>query len=271
MSNRCHRSYPCEFTISADAAQCLSFGPRQCRPCPLWCAAAGEDGDQDVQLQPGKAHPGRRRRVCPLPRCTAAHIDDVTGQARARLRPGSRPDTRGMAGGAAVPQRHRADLHRQAARVHPAVRHAGPVDDGGGAGPGAGQRAGAGRDGCHRSHGRRSVLLGRRTGAALGCRPGRGRARRAGAVHGPCHRHQRQAPGRRVARCLVGRRRRQVRRAAVGGADDEGARPPAHRQRRPLLVLVDPPELLPGARRRPGRRHAARHPPQHQPARATST
>ena len=48
-------------------------------------------------------------------------------------------------------------------------------------------------------------------------------------------------------------------------------RPVPHRRRGPLLVPLDPPGLLPGPDRRPGRRDAAQDGPPSQPARATST
>ena len=50
--------------------------------------------------------------------------------AHPRLRARGRPDARGMAGRSAVPERDRPDLDREAPRVHPALRHARPVDDG---------------------------------------------------------------------------------------------------------------------------------------------
>ena len=148
---------------------------------------------------------------------------------------------------------HVGEISTNAARVHPAVRHAGPVDDGGRAGAGARQRKAKGAtaateatvEGPFYWKGAPELPL----GADIGARD----ARRADALHGPRHRRRRQAARRRAARRVVGRRRRQIRHAA-SRAGDEGPRALSRRCRGTLLVLVDPAGLLPDPRRRPGRR-----------------
>ena len=172
---------------------------------------------------------------------------------------------RRMDQGDRVPHRLRQDLRRQAAGVHPAVGHAGPVDAGGRAGActrAQGPQRRHAADGCH---GARAVLLGRRARAAAGRRHRRRRARRAGPLQRARHRPGRQAAFGRAAGHLVGRRRRRVRHAARRLAD-ACARPHPHRRPGPLLVLVDPSDLLPGARRRAGGRHAAQDGPAPEPA-----
>ena len=99
----------------------------------------------DVGLQPGQAHRGRRRRLREDARPAPARDHAGAGQAPPRLRARGRPHARRMARRHPLPHRDRPDLDREAPRVHPAVGHAGPVDDDRLAGPGARQRRRAAR------------------------------------------------------------------------------------------------------------------------------
>ena len=115
-----------------------------------------------------RRQPDRRSRRAPekdqgqaLPRA-----DDQRREAPARLRARSEPDRGGMVRGHQVHDRRRPEVRRQAPGIHPALRRARPVDDGGRAQPQDRARR-------HRSHGARAVLRARREGIRLRRRPAR--------------------------------------------------------------------------------------------------
>ncbi len=221
----------------------------------------------DVGLQPGQAHRGRRRRLREDARPAPARDHEGARAAPPRLRTRGRPHARRMARRHPLPHRDRPDLDREAARVHPAVGHARPVDDDRLAGPG--RASGARRRGRgDRGDGRRPVLLAGRARPAARRRHRRRRSRRAGALHGAAS--PTATASRSPARCSTSGRATATASTTCSSptrADDEGARALPHRRRGPLLVLVDPAGVLPDPRRRPGRRDAARHGPQHLPPR----
>ena len=82
------------------------------------------------------------------------------------------------------------------------------------------------------------------------------------------------ADGKPLANALLdiwsGRRRRQLRHADPRRNGHEGARQDPHRRRGSLLVSLDPPDVLPGADRRPGGAHAAEDGPPSESARTYS-
>ena len=184
------------------------------------------------------------------PRFTRDH--DQRGEAPARLRARGASHRGGMVRGHQVPHRGRPEVRRQAPGVHPALRRARAVDDGGGAQP----QDRARRD---RGHGARAVLRARREGVRLRRRParrrddeGRGRlGQRPGAGGG------RQAGARRRARHLAGQGRRHLRPADRGRV--RAARPRQGERQGRVRVRELQAEVLQHPDGRPGRRPGARH------------
>ena len=172
-----------------------------------------------------------------------------------------------------VPHRARQDLRRQAAGVHPAVGHAGHLDAGRRAGAGARGAAGAARP---PARGRpRPRCRARSTGTARpSCRWAATSAKACRASRRSTAAASPTLDGRPIAaRCSTSGRATATActTCSAARAGMRAARALPHRRRGPLLVLVDPADLLPGARRRPGRRHAARDGPRIRTGRATST
>jgi hypothetical protein len=228
------------------------------------------DGERPLEVTaPPTAGRGQRghRRTDALRRS-----DALAHHPPARLHPRGRPAARRMDGRHRVPDRHRPDLRRQAPGVHPAVGHAGRLDDGGDARPAARRRP-------HRPSRRQDAAATRpprprcrapTTGTARPTCRSAPTSRQACAASPPSTAAASPTPAasrwRRAARHLVGRRRGRVRHAGRRRRHG-GARAHSHRRRRPLLVLVDQALVLPGAGRRPRGPHARRHGPPPQPAR----
>ena len=189
---------------------------------------------------------------------------DLAGQASARFRARGRAERGRVDGRDPLPDRGRPGVRRPAPGVHPAVRHARGLDPGRRDQSPAAERRG-------RIDRARPVLLGGRAGTAARRRHRQRRRGRARLLFRPPADPRGRADRGRHARRLVGRRRGHLRHADARPGRDALPRQVPHRCRGALLVPLDPAGLLPGADRRPGRRHAAQDGPPPQPARATST